>query len=94
VKEMILRHPEQRGELLVVFGHELGLGWWQIRILLAALMRNLQNVVNVLHRTKSLRVQVQDAGGLQLRESRLKVQLDSIGRPTFPATNLRMDKSN
>ena len=91
MEKIILRDPEQCSKLLVVFGHQFRLGWGEFWVLLAALMRNLQDIVYVFNSAESFGVQVQDTGSFQLGKSSLQMQLDRLVRPSFPATNLQVE---
>ena len=93
MKEVILTNPEQGGELFIICCHKLSLWWRSIGVGLTACMGDLQNVVNIFDRSEPFGIKVQDRGSFQLRETSLKMQLDRVGAPSFPTTDLRVNKS-
>ena len=58
MEEVILGNLKERGELFVVLGHQLCLWRRDVRVLLAALVRDLENVVDILDSAEAFRVQV------------------------------------
>jgi len=93
VKEVVLADPEEGGELLVVRGHELGLGRGGGDAgHLPAAVGDLQDVVDVLDRAESLGVEAKGGGDLQLDEASLQVQLDGLGGPSLPAADLKVSE--
>jgi hypothetical protein len=88
MEQVIFRNPKQVCELLVILGHEFGLWGGQIGIVLAALVGDLQNVVNIFDGAEAFGVQVQFTGSLQLCKSCLQMELNGFGGPAFPAANL------
>ena len=64
MEEIVLTYPEERSKLLVVRRHELGLGRGDIRIVLAASMTDLQDMVDIFNSTEAFRVSVKNTGRL------------------------------
>lgn len=75
MEEVVLADPEDARQLLVVAGHQLGLG---------RLLPDLHDVVDVLHRAEPLRPQLKTRGDLKLSEASLQVELDAVVRPPLP----------
>lgn len=71
MKEIVLAYPKEGSELLIIGGHELGLGRWKARIELATSVANLKNVKDIFDRAEALRIQVESTSSFQLFKTSL-----------------------
>ena len=87
---MVLAHPEEVRQFLVVRREDLRLGGGDGHARdLPARARDLEDVVYVLDGAETLGEEAQGRRRLELRETRLKVELDGLCGPTLPSAYLR-----